>query len=196
MMRSFPYRSANKTTRKSRTTRGGASGRPRVAREGAGRRRVSIVTMWRNPRRSMLRAVTSHVVAAEDAAAAERGSDKMAPPAPQRVPVDDTAGVAAALKRDGAVILTDLGPIEDWEKAATDLPARVFSKPGKLISKEPVVAGIHQENRRFTELRKQRQRAMGRAVSPMERRPIGLNGDPDEPVWGGLGGLTHENQRR
>lgn len=117
------------------------------------------------------------------------------PPVPQRVPVDDTATVAAALKRDGAVILTDLGPIDDWEKAAASLPARVFRQPGELISKEPVVAGIHHENRRFTELRKQRQRALNRSVSPMERRPIGLNGDPDEPVWGGLGGLTHENQQ-
>lgn len=114
------------------------------------------------------------------------------PKPPERVPIGDTARVAAALAAGGAVILTDLGPIDDWEQTATTLPARVFPQPGKLISTEPVVAGIHRENRRFTELRKERQRAM-HAVSPMEQRAIGLNGDEDEPAWGGLGGLTHEN---
>ena len=95
--------------------------------------------------------VSRHLAAGTPAFAA----DAAPPEPPQRVPIADTAAVTAALQRDGAVILTDLGRIDDWEQTATALPARVFPQPGKLISTEPVVAGIHHENRRFTELRKQ-----------------------------------------
>jgi hypothetical protein len=75
---------------------------------------------------------------------------------PQRVPVGDKEAVAAALRVDGVVILTDL-PGDDseqgyWEHVATELPALCFGEGG-LIPGTPPVSAVHHEFARSSQIR-------------------------------------------
>ena len=75
--------------------------------------------------------------------------------APQRVPIGDREAVAAALKADGVVILTELpgdqGAPGYWERAAGALPAQTFG--GELIAGDPPVAAVHHEFARSAQVR-------------------------------------------
>lgn len=79
---------------------------------------------------------------------------------PQRVPISDRAAVTAALRRDGAVILTELPgasslPIGSprWEEIASALPGLAFGD-GNLIPGQPPVACMHNEFARNSQVRK------------------------------------------
>lgn len=74
---------------------------------------------------------------------------------PQRIPADRVAEIHAALKSDGAVILTNLcgasaAPCseDEWRAAAERVPREVF---GSSLVVEPKVAGVHLEHRELDE---------------------------------------------
>ena len=81
---------------------------------------------------------------------------------PKRVAVRELATIHEALAQDGAVILTGLASDDLWEAKAASVPSLTF--PGRLVSKNPKVQGIHLEHEQL----KQNQTA----------NPFGLVGKP------------------
>lgn len=65
---------------------------------------------------------------------------------PCRCNVDDAAAVAAALEKEGAVILTGIDS-GAWESEARRLPQRLF--PGRLQPVAPLVKGVHEEHQQL-----------------------------------------------
>ena len=75
---------------------------------------------------------------------------------PQRVSVSNQDAVAAALRVDGVVILTDLPGDENepgyWERTASLLPTLCFGDDG-LIPGKPPVSAVHHEFARSSQIR-------------------------------------------